>query len=151
MCYLQAQILTQVAVCDVESARMACLVFKQRGCRIVIITLGKMGSVVMGENLIGCHIPSVPVQRVDSTVGSCGAYIVDTVCLVTDLLQTVTLLLHYIATNIALCHSTLLHYIDTDIITMSHCIAIHVTLCHSTLLKCHITSLQTSHIVTLHC
>ena len=70
--FIKASILTGIEVKDVESANRAAMVLIEKGCKCVVITLGKHGCVFVEHGKDPRHIP-VPVNNVnviDTTVRS---------------------------------------------------------------------------------
>ncbi|KAL8564526.1 hypothetical protein ACOMHN_003284 [Nucella lapillus] len=63
----EAELLTGVAVQDVNSARTAAAILRNKGCKSVIITLGDKGSVLTTHDHEGMHIPVEPVTAQDTT------------------------------------------------------------------------------------
>ena len=67
----EASLLTGSVVDDIPSAMRAAEQLQQRGCRQIIVTLGKQGLVLRQENE-AVHIPAHPVTAVDTTAaGDC--------------------------------------------------------------------------------
>lgn len=67
----EASLLTGTVVDDIPSAMRATEQLQQRGCRQIIVTLGKQGLVLRQENE-AVHIPAHPVTAVDTTAaGDC--------------------------------------------------------------------------------
>ena len=70
MCY-QAEILTGLTVNNPTEAGEAALVLLERGCQVVVITLGASGCVTLSQTEpVPKHIPTEEVKAVDTTVGS---------------------------------------------------------------------------------
>lgn len=69
-CLFQAEILTGLTVGSPADAGKAALVLVERGCQVVIITLGADGCVMLSQTqLVPKHIPTEKVKAVDTTVG----------------------------------------------------------------------------------
>lgn len=67
----EASLLTGSVVDDIPSAMWAAEQLQQRGCRQIIVTLGKQGLVLRQDNE-AIHIPAQPVTTVDTTAaGDC--------------------------------------------------------------------------------
>ena len=67
----EASLLTESVVDDIPSAMRAAEQLQQRGCRQIIVTLGKQGLVLRQDNE-AVHIPAHPVTAVDTTAaGDC--------------------------------------------------------------------------------
>lgn len=70
LCY-QAEILTGLTVSNPTEAGKAALVLLERGCQVVVITLGASGCVTLSQmESVPKHIPTEAVKAVDTTVGS---------------------------------------------------------------------------------
>lgn len=66
----QAEILTGLAVGSPADAGQAALVLMERGCHVVIVTLGAEGCVMLSQTEpVPKHIPTEKVKAVDTTVG----------------------------------------------------------------------------------
>lgn len=66
----QAEILTGLAVNNPTEAGKAASVFLERGCQVVVITLGASGCVTLSQKEpVPKHIPTEAVKAVDTTVG----------------------------------------------------------------------------------
>lgn len=69
--FLKASLLTGVSVEDISSAKEAAQLLVEKGCKCVIITLGKQGCVyIEGPGECARHVP-VPVENIrviDTTV-----------------------------------------------------------------------------------
>lgn len=66
----QAEILTGLAVGSPADAGQAALVLMERGCHVVIVTLGAEGCVMLSQTEpMPKHIPTEKVKAVDTTVG----------------------------------------------------------------------------------
>lgn len=69
-CVFQAEILTGLAVSSPADAGTAALVLLERGCQVVIITLGAEGCVMLSKtDPVPKFIPTEKVKAVDTTVG----------------------------------------------------------------------------------
>lgn len=68
--FVQTELLTDMPLRDVESAKLAARALQQKGCKTVIITLGENGSVVTTDGDV-VHIPVTPIKPVDTTVWIC--------------------------------------------------------------------------------
>ncbi|XP_024901442.1 ribokinase isoform X2 [Pteropus alecto] len=65
----EAEILTGLAVSSPAAAGKAALVLMQRGCRVVIVTLGAEGCVMLSQTEpVPKHIPTEKVKAVDTTI-----------------------------------------------------------------------------------
>lgn len=62
----EAELLTGIPVNDVESACEAAKIINQSGVKNVVVTIGKMGALVL-ENGISTYIPASDVETVDTT------------------------------------------------------------------------------------
>lgn len=70
LCAFQAEILTGLAVSGPAGAGKAALVLVERGCQVVIITLGAAGCVMLSQSEpVPKYIPTETVKAVDTTVG----------------------------------------------------------------------------------
>jgi ribokinase len=58
--------LSGISIRDMDSAKKAALIIKEKGVKTVIITLGSNGALVLDENVF-THIPVSPVIAVDTT------------------------------------------------------------------------------------
>nr|XP_031322644.1 ribokinase isoform X4 [Camelus dromedarius] len=64
----EAEILTGLEVSSPEDAGKAALVLTERGCRVVIVTLGAEGCVMLSQTeTVPKHIPAEKVKAVDTT------------------------------------------------------------------------------------
>ncbi|KAK7796217.1 hypothetical protein U0070_003622 [Myodes glareolus] len=67
----EAEILTGLTVSNPTEAGKAALVLLERGCQVVVITLGASGCVTLSQTEpVPKHIPTEAVKAVDTTVGS---------------------------------------------------------------------------------
>lgn len=70
-CLFQAEILTGLTVSNPTEAGKAALVLLERGCQVVVITLGASGCVTLSQTEpVPKHIPTEAVKAVDTTVSS---------------------------------------------------------------------------------
>lgn len=70
VCIFQAEILTSLTISSPADAGKAALVLMERGCQVVVITLGAEGCVVVSQTEpVPKHIPTNKVKAVDTTVG----------------------------------------------------------------------------------
>ncbi|XP_008853828.2 ribokinase, partial [Nannospalax galili] len=66
----EAEILTGLMVGSPAEAGKAALVLLERGCQVVVITLGAAGCVTLSQvESVPKHIPTEAVKAVDTTVG----------------------------------------------------------------------------------
>lgn len=66
---MQAEIITGMQVPGVQEAKTAAKSILQKGCQVVIVTLGENGAVVMSKaDYEAVHIPTPKVQAMDTTV-----------------------------------------------------------------------------------
>ena len=69
----QAEILTGIPVGNLEDAEKVGHMLLGRGCKLVIVTLGAEGCVMISvEEPIPKHVPAGKVRAVDTTVRFCG-------------------------------------------------------------------------------
>ncbi|XP_048209168.1 ribokinase isoform X2 [Perognathus longimembris pacificus] len=65
----EAEILTDLTVSNPEDAEKAALILLQRGCQVVVITLGAAGCMTLSQKEpVPKHIPTETVKTVDTTV-----------------------------------------------------------------------------------
>jgi ribokinase len=62
----EAGMLSGISISDMDSAKKAAQIIKEKGVKTVIITLGSNGALVLDENVF-THIPVSPVIAVDTT------------------------------------------------------------------------------------
>lgn len=62
----QAEFMTGIKVTDQKSARLAAKKLHERGCEIVVITMGALGN-ILSEEEAQCFIPAYPSTPIDST------------------------------------------------------------------------------------
>jgi len=62
----EAEMLSGISVNDMESAKLAAQIIKDKGVETVIITLGSNGALVLHNGLF-THVPAVQVEAVDTT------------------------------------------------------------------------------------
>jgi ribokinase len=62
----EAEMISGVQVTDIDSAKQAAKVIKDKGVQYVIVTLGADGAVVVDENMI-THVTTYPVNAIDTT------------------------------------------------------------------------------------
>lgn len=66
---MQAEIITGMKVPGVQEAKTAAKLILQKGCQVVIVTLGENGAVVISKSDDeAVHIPTPKVQAMDTTV-----------------------------------------------------------------------------------
>lgn len=65
---MQAEIITGMQVPGVQEAKTAAKLILQKGCQVVIVTLGENGAVVISKSDEAVHIPTPKVQAMDTTV-----------------------------------------------------------------------------------
>lgn len=66
---MQAEIITGMQVPGVQEAKTAAKLILQKGCQVVIVTLGENGAVVISKSDDeAVHIPTPKVQAMDTTV-----------------------------------------------------------------------------------
>lgn len=69
----QAEILTGISVGNLEDAEKVGRMLLERGCKLVIVTLGAEGCMMIsGDEPIPKHVPAGKVRAVDTTVRFCG-------------------------------------------------------------------------------
>lgn len=69
-CVFQAEILTGLPVGSPADAGKAASILLERGCQVVVITLGAKGCVMLSQTEpVPKHIPTEHVKAVDTTVG----------------------------------------------------------------------------------
>ena len=62
----EAYALTDISVCDLESAKVAANQLREKGVKVVVVTLGKNGAWVASES-VRLHVPAKCVEVVDTT------------------------------------------------------------------------------------
>jgi ribokinase len=62
----EAEMLSGIQVTDIESAKQAAKVIKDKGVEIVVVTLGADGAIVVQEDVI-THVSTYPVNAIDTT------------------------------------------------------------------------------------
>ncbi|XP_068607929.1 ribokinase [Brachionichthys hirsutus] len=64
----EAELLTGCSVANVEESHRACRELLKRGCRSVIVTLGREGCVVLkAQDSVSTHVPATAVRAADTT------------------------------------------------------------------------------------
>jgi len=67
----ESEIITGLAVSSVSDAEAVTAILLERGCRVVIVTLGAQGTVfATKDHSEAIHIPTRSVQAVDTTVSA---------------------------------------------------------------------------------
>ncbi len=62
----EAEMLSGIAVTDIESAKLAARAIKEKGVNYVVVTLGADGAVIVDDNMI-THVTTYPVKAIDTT------------------------------------------------------------------------------------
>ncbi len=62
----EAYALTDISVCDLESAKVAANQLREKGVKVVVVTLGKNGAWVASES-VRLHVPAKCVEVIDTT------------------------------------------------------------------------------------